>query len=56
MGYHKLPVAAIRWGKRGNTRLAVPGHDPPFEITIFNDIALNPRPATSVENRVQPGH
>ena len=55
-GYHKLPVAAIRWGKRGNTTLAVPGHDPPFEITIFDDIALNSGPATSVENRVQPGH
>jgi len=24
--YHKLPVAAIRWGKRGDTMLAVPGH------------------------------
>jgi len=55
-GYHKLPVAAIRWGKRGNTTLAVPGHDSPFEITIFHDIALYPGPATSVENRVQPGH
>ena len=54
-GYHKLPVAAIRWGKRGNTTLAVPRHDPPFEITICYDIALNPGPATSVENRVQPG-
>ena len=56
MGYQKLPVAAIRWGKKGNTTLAVPGHDPPFEITIFNDIALNPGPATSVENWVQPGY
>ena len=56
MGYHKLPVAAIQWGKRGKTTLAVPGHDPPFEITIFNDIALNPGPATNVENRFQPGH
>ena len=56
MGYHKLPVAAIQWGKRGNTTLAVPGHDPPFEITIFKDIVLNPGPATNVENRFQPGH
>ena len=55
-GYHKLPVAAIRWGKRGHTTLAVLRHDPPFEITIFYDIALNPGLATSVENRVQPGH
>ena len=37
--------------------MAVPGHDPPFEITIFiKDIALNPGPATNAENRVQPGH
>ena len=49
MGYHKLPVAAIQWGKRGNTTLAVPGHDPPFEITIFNDIALNPGPVTNLD-------
>ena len=55
-GYHKLPVAAIQWGKRGNTTLTVPAHDPPFEITIFNDIALNPGPATNAEDRVQPGH
>ena len=55
-GYYKLPVVAIRWGKRGNTTLAVSRHNPPFEITICYDIALNPGPATSVENRVQPGH
>lgn len=36
--------------------LGIPGHYPPFEITIFNDIALNPGPVTSVENRVQPEH
>ena len=56
MGYHKLPVAAIQWGKRGNTTLAVPGHDQPFEITIFKDVALNPGPTTNVENRFQFGH
>ena len=33
-GHHKLRVAAINWGKRGNATLAVPGHDPPVEITI----------------------
>ena len=36
--------------------MAVPGHDPSFEITIYNDIALNPGPATNAENQVQPGH
>lgn len=57
MGYHKLPIAAIRWGKRDNTTLAVPGHDPPFEITLFNDdIALSPGPATNIINWVPPVH
>ena len=56
MGYHKPTVAAIRWGKRGNTTLAVSGHDMPFEITIFNDSALNPGPPTNAGNRVQSGH
>ena len=43
-GHHKLRVAAINWGKRGNTTLAVPGHDPPVEITIFIDFEINPGP------------
>ncbi len=57
-GYHKLRVAAIRWGKSGNTTLTIPGHDPPFEITILNDVALNPGPDTSLssENQVRAGH
>ena len=46
-GHHKLQVAAINWGKRGNTTLAVPGHDPPVEITIFIDVELNPGPDSS---------
>ena len=47
-GPHKLRVAAINWGKRGNNAtLAVPGHDPPVEITIFIDVEINPRPDSS---------
>ena len=45
--HHKLRVAAINWGKRGNTTLAVPGHDPPVEITIFIDVEINPEPDSS---------
>ncbi|XP_068704868.1 uncharacterized protein [Montipora foliosa] len=45
--HHKLRVAAIKWGKRGNTTLAVPGHDPPVEITIFMDVEINPGPDSS---------
>ena len=46
-GHHNLQVAAINWGKRGNTTLAVPGHDPPVEITIFIDVEINPGPDSS---------
>ena len=46
-GHHKLRVAAINWGKRGNTTLAVPGHDPLVEITIFIDVEINPGPDSS---------
>ena len=43
-GFHKLRIAATRWGKHGNTTLAIPGHNPPVEITIFNDVEINPGP------------
>ena len=43
-GHHKPRVAVINWGKRGNTTLAVPGHDPPVDITIFVDVEINPGP------------
>ena len=46
-GHHKLRVAAINWGKRGNTTLSVPGHDPLAEITIFVDVEINPGPDSS---------
>ena len=46
-GHHKLRVAAITWGKHENTTLAVPGHDPPVEITIFIDVEINPGPDSS---------
>ncbi|XP_068713260.1 uncharacterized protein [Montipora foliosa] len=46
-GHHKLRVAAIKWENRRNTTLAVPGHDPPVEITIFMDVEINPGPDSS---------
>ena len=46
-GHHKLRVAAINCGERGNTTLAVPGHDPPVGITIFVDVEINPGPDSS---------
>ena len=53
-GHHKLRVAVINWGKRGNTTLAVPGHDPPVEITIFVDVEINPGPDSSQYNYGKP--
>ena len=47
IGHHKLGVAAINWRKRGNTTLAVPGHDLPVEITIFIDVEINLGPDSS---------
>ena len=46
-GHHRLRDAAINWGKRGNPTLAVFGHDPPVEITIFIDVEINPGPDSS---------
>ena len=33
-----------RWTKRGLTTLAVPGHDPPLDITIYFDVESEPGP------------
>lgn len=30
--------------KHGQTSLLIPGHDPPLDITIYSDIAINPGP------------
>ena len=34
--------------KRGFTSLAIPGHDPPIDLTIFVDIAVNPGPSPTL--------
>ena len=36
--------AVCKTSKRGSTCLAIPGHDPPLDITIFHDIPKNPGP------------
>ena len=32
------------WSKHGTTCFAIPGHDPPLDITVFMDISENPGP------------
>ena len=53
-GFSKSRVAAIKWSKHGGNALPIPGHDPPTEITIFMDIAINPGPNSSLINRCEP--
>ena len=38
----KLPL--VKWTKHGLTSLVVPGHDPPLDITVYQDISKNPGP------------
>ena len=42
-----------RLSKRGMTSLAVPGHDPPTDITIFMDISINPGPPAQDQSLLQ---
>ncbi len=39
-----IRTPSANWGKHGYTCLAVPGHDPPIDLTIFNDVSQNPGP------------
>ena len=44
-GFYKHCLPVSKWSKHGFTCLAVPGHDPPIDITIYLDVAANPGPA-----------
>ena len=44
LGFNRTSATIIRWTKHEQTTVAVPGHDPPVEITIFMDISINPVP------------
>ena len=46
-GYHSSRIPRSLWSSRGYTSLLVPGHDPPQDIAIFMDVALNPGPNLS---------
>lgn len=43
-GYHYSNVPVNKTTKHGTISLFIPGHDPPVDITIFSDIAVNPGP------------
>lgn len=43
-GFHRTRQAANIVSKHGVTSLAIPGHDPPLDITVHLDIAKNPGP------------
>ena len=43
-GFFKSKVALTKYSKHGLTSLAIPGHDPPIDITISMDIHSNPGP------------
>ena len=49
--FHRTGKAFVKTTKRGLTTLAIPGYyDPPFEITIFMDISVNPGPVSKLLN------
>ena len=43
-GFNRTTRALCKPSKRALTSLAIPGHDPPFDLTIFVDISINPGP------------
>ena len=49
-GLHRSRTAKIKYTKHGNVTLLIPGHDPPLDITVFMDIAVNPGPCDSTVN------
>ena len=44
IGFYSSKVALLKWSKRGQTSLVIPGHDPPLDITVFMDSSVNPGP------------
>ncbi|PFX24640.1 hypothetical protein AWC38_SpisGene10754 [Stylophora pistillata] len=46
-GYHHYSLAATKWTKHGLTAVAIPGHDPPTDTTVYQPALLNPGPYMS---------
>lgn len=49
-GFHPSRRALSKWTKHGQTPLVIPGHDPPADITVFMDVAVNPGPPWQISN------
>ena len=52
-GFHRAKVPLVSWTKHGCTSLLIPGHDLPLNITIFEDISINPGPETFIQNNLK---
>ena len=52
-GFQRAKIPSVSWTKHGCTSLLIPGHDPPLNITIFGDIAINPGPETLIQNNLK---
>ena len=50
-GFHKTRFRVSKWNKHGEISLVVAGHDPPVDLTIFVDVALNPRPSATITSK-----
>lgn len=48
VGFHRSCYAVGVWSKHGYISLCIPGHDPPINITIYNDVSINPGPQSSI--------
>ena len=48
VGFHRSCYAVGYWSKHGYISLCIPGHDPPINITIYNDVSSNPGPQSSI--------
>ena len=48
VGFHRSCYGVGAWSKHGYISLCIPGHDPPINITIYNDVSINPGPHSSV--------
>ena len=50
-GYFKSCLVVNEYCKHGLVSLHIPGHDPPLDITIYQDIALNQGPTGEISSQ-----
>lgn len=46
--FYRTAEAFVKMTKHALISLAIPGHDPPFEIIIFMDFSVNPGPVSKL--------